>query len=301
MAGFFDQLAKRLLSELLAPLGSIQTEHEVTTTVQKIDLWFEPDIERLSTHTAERARLGPLAPMVDRPCLIEAFHNPPGEEDVRACIRKQHNLANVRAREAPVGHKPAFPALWLISAGRPVNIIERYRLRPMATDEGWPEGIWQRDEIDALYLVVLRDLPRTRATLPLRLMGAGKTLRDASDELARLPKGAWERELAMRAWIILHGSLPGTLQSQQLDEEAMQQIEAFNKIYDDWKRDVLSQGFASALIASYEARFGLVPTALRLTLMSIRDTDALQNLVALYTTGEREAIEAATREAASEH
>ncbi|MCU0689872.1 MAG: hypothetical protein MUF54_00585 [Polyangiaceae bacterium] len=43
-----------------------------------------------------------------------------------------------------------------------------------------------------LRLVVISALPRTRHTLLLRMLGAGRTFRDALDELQRLPADAGE-------------------------------------------------------------------------------------------------------------
>ena len=48
-----------------------------------------------------------------------------------------------------------------------------------------------------MYVVVIRELPRHRNTLLLRLMGRRKTLRDALDDLQSMPEEAFERRLAM--------------------------------------------------------------------------------------------------------
>jgi hypothetical protein len=45
--------------------------------------------------------------------------------------------------------------------------------------------------------VVLRELPRGRETLILRLMGAAAVLNEALVELERLPADAWERAVAI--------------------------------------------------------------------------------------------------------
>ncbi|WP_437505443.1 hypothetical protein [Sorangium sp. So ce1099] len=47
-----------------------------------------------------------------------------------------------------------------------------------------------------MRVVVLAELPRTRATLLLRLLGSGRLLREALADLAALPDDAWEKSIA---------------------------------------------------------------------------------------------------------
>ena len=97
----FDQFAKSLLEKLLCPVGTVRSQYEVRSTAQAVDLWFEPAPDR----AAERARLGPLARVSEETCMLEPFHNPPGLSEVRACIRKQYNLAHFQALEARAAQK----------------------------------------------------------------------------------------------------------------------------------------------------------------------------------------------------
>src|SRR6185436_8533079 len=82
---------------------------------------------------------------------------------------------------------------WLVSTGRPESVVEAYGLLPL---DGFPEGVLGRRAADALGVVVLRDLPRDRDTLLLRLMGAGEVLEAAIADLMALPEGARERDVA---------------------------------------------------------------------------------------------------------
>src|SRR5262245_62842867 len=63
-------------------------------------------------------------------------------------------------------------------------------------DTAWPSGVyrWFPPGV-AARLVVVSELPVTRATLVLRILGAGPVLRAAIAELVALPKEAPERAI----------------------------------------------------------------------------------------------------------
>jgi hypothetical protein len=116
MRNRFDQLAKNILRDALQLLGTVETQAEVFSAPQAIDVWCVPDPAR----RAAGADLGMLAQIAPEPCL---------------------------------------------------------------------------------YLMVLSELPRTRETLLLRLLGAGRNLRAAIADLLALPEGTWERTIA-QPWLI---------------------------------------------------------------------------------------------------
>lgn len=61
----------------------------------------------------------------------------------------------------------------------------------MGNDRRWLSRRGQSPSV----LVVLRDLPATRETLALRLLGTGPTFRQAVKDLRALPAESWEAEL----------------------------------------------------------------------------------------------------------
>ena len=83
--------------------------------------------------------------------------------------------------------------MWLITTGRPHEVIDGYGL---TRAEGWPPGVWIRPWLDAMAIVVLSELPRERDTLLLRLLGRGWVLEQAIADLRALPEDAEEREVA---------------------------------------------------------------------------------------------------------
>ncbi|WP_428261659.1 hypothetical protein [Haliangium sp.] len=121
--------------------------------------------------------------------MLEFFHEAPSVEDVRECVRKQHQLSAWRTRTARAKNqaKPPMPRLWILAAGTPEQVLEDYAFQRM---DDWPAGCWAAAKALALHVVALRELPEVRATLTLRLFGAGPTFVRAVRELAALPEDA---------------------------------------------------------------------------------------------------------------
>jgi hypothetical protein len=89
---------------------------------------------------------------------------------------------------------PPIPTQWVISSGRPERGIEGLWLRPI---DGWPSGFYEGPPLLWTRLVVVSELPVTRDTLLLRLLGAGRVLNQAIAELKALQAEAPERTLAL--------------------------------------------------------------------------------------------------------
>lgn len=195
MRNLFDQLAKALLDRTLDPMGRLERQYEIRGEVQAVDAWFLPS-PALSAALAGHGLLGRMA---SQATMFEAFHKPPCVDDLRGCVHKQLAVHLQLRREARAvrrhrAERPPFPRLWVISAGVPRTVIRAYGFKRMF---GWPTGFWQRKRVDALGLVVVSELPCTRDTLMLRLMGNGEVLKQAFVEVHRLPADTWEHQAAI--------------------------------------------------------------------------------------------------------
>ncbi|HWN71718.1 MAG TPA: hypothetical protein VNM90_28970 [Haliangium sp.] len=298
----FDQLAKGILSTALVTAGQVSKQEEIVAEVQAADVWFVPLPER----TAERARLGLLGRMAETPCLLEPFHATPGGDAVLDCLRKQltlrHNLLR-DARKQTRQESPATqrqdsvgsPRLWILSSGRPQSVIEDLAFTPLDGSS----GIWQAPRLLATFLVVLRDLPATRETLPLRLLGAGPTFRQAVKELRALPAEDWEAELLIPELLAFSPQI-----FQDFEEDPVSNTE-IRDIFAEWDRRVRQksrnegleegreQGYRRSILDLYEVRFRTIPDVLRAALEATEDEDTLRRWVVLAGTGTAEEIAAA--------
>ena len=317
----FDQLAKRILCAVYTRAGLVESQREVAADAQQIDTWFKLD----PALSGELQRIGLLGRMIDGPStLFEAFHEAPGVDDYRGCVCKQLvtdrlDVLEARRQKKP---RPLFPRLWLLAAGRPEKVIHGYGLVP---NPSYPSAFLEGQEEERLGLVVLRELPRTRETLVLRLMGAGEVLREALVELGRLPEDAWERQVAMPPLLALRFEIlqdPRDAEERELLMNTMELVEQWQRqieqkglekgvkkgLEQGVKRGLkkglekgleqglekgLEKGVKKALVKLYRARFGALPSAIKAALESMHDTETLDRWVGLFALKPAEEIAAA--------
>ena len=257
-----DQFAKNLLRDTLSLACAAETEVEVLAATQKIDVYIVPDPAR----AAERAQLGLLGELSAEASLFEPFHDTPSLHKVRRCINKQHTWHHELERRArpAAGSPPAdtdlaesaqelvpFPALVVISPGRPKTVLEAYGCRPVRP--GVYHAVWGL----ALCVVVLAELPRTRETLLLRMLGTERLLREALADLAALPDDAWEKTIATP--LLVHFQLANKHATNE-DNDMSAEIQAW---FEDYQRklrnEARSEGERSLLLRQLRVRFGELP------------------------------------------
>jgi hypothetical protein len=240
----FDQIAKQIAREALAPSGITVVHDEVTPEIQHADLRHEPD----PTRGAERERLGLLGRIAAVLCLVEVYGHAPGADEFRACLAKQIAFWRRRARKArsdndkrrASGVAPeAFvePFLWIITAGAPTSIVTKLELKA-APD--WPRGVYFfGGDILRVGLVVASELPRDRATLLVRLMAAGPLLDRAIEDLIALPPDAHERAVAEQILLSLQHAL-GQKADRTPEEEEF--IVAMHKSWEESRIEAETEG-----------------------------------------------------------
>jgi hypothetical protein len=147
-----------------------------------------------------------LGELTAEPSQIEPFSSTPNLPPIRRVICKQltwhHELerraevvaraaARAAARDAPEGPEQPeenetaadvpqvvpFPWLIVISQGRPDTVIEMYGCNQVRG------GVYEAVPGLQMRVVVLAELPRTRETLLLRLLGSGGLLKEALVDL----------------------------------------------------------------------------------------------------------------------
>jgi len=271
-----DQFAKNILRDALSRACTSESEVEVLAAKQKIDVYSVPDPAR----AAEHAQLGLLGELSAEPSLFEPFHGTPTLAKVRRCINKQHTWHHELSRRAHAAAgaatgdadveesaQPAvaFPALVVISPGRPETMLDAYGCQ--AVRPGVYHAVWGL----VLRVVVLAELPRTRETLLLRLLGAGRLLREALADLMALPGDAWEKTLTTP--LLVHfrlGNEHGTNQEDDMSAEIRAWFEAYEKnlrteASTEGRKEGVKEGVKKGerilLLRQLHARFGELPEA----------------------------------------
>jgi hypothetical protein len=274
----FDKLAKQLGQEALGPCGLTVANAEISVETQYADLRHEPDPAR----TAERDRLGLLGRLAAEPCLIEVYSQAPSAEELRACLAKHLASWQQRARKArtengkrkeqglpPVAFVDSF--LWIITAGVPVTLMAQLKLK-RAT--GWPAGVYLfGDQALRVGFVVASKLRRVTSTLLVRIMAAGPLLAPAVREVAKLPRDAYERTVAMPILLSFQHAL-GQAPSENRDEQEF--IMAMYKSWDDARIEGATETQAKAVLSVLRVRGIAVPDTARERILAERDLARLE-------------------------
>lgn len=279
-----DQFSKNLLREIMSRFGTPETEVEVVAATQKIDVYCVPD----PALAGQRAETGVLGELCAEPGLFETFSSTPTLAVFRRCANKQltwHHELERRARGATGGAgegaeptpAPPFPVLVVISQGRPESVLQGYRFEAVGA------GVYGAAPALSYRLLVLSELPRTRETLMLRLLGANRILREALADLAALPPEAWEHGVANP--LLLHFRIE---ELRRPDEEADDMATEFRQWYEGYLRDQKHlidvtrqegrqegqrEGERALLKRQLRSRFGDVPAAVSARIETADDTD----------------------------
>jgi hypothetical protein len=155
-----------------------------------------------------------------------------------------------------------FPRLVIIGPGRPETVLEGYGFTAVSP------GVYYAVRDLMMCVVVLAELPRTRATLLLRLLSRGRQFLEALADLAALPEDAWEKSVA--APLLIHFQLTTDEQATSAEDEVSAEIQAWFKEYQRQQREETERSF---LLRQLRARFGDVPAAAIARIEAARSTD----------------------------
>ncbi|MFM7355185.1 MAG: hypothetical protein ACKO1G_19685, partial [Microcystis aeruginosa] len=181
-----DQFAKEYLEELLTPLGTIRKSKKVKSEVQEIDVWFEP------TNSPSRTErpLGLLGKMAVTSCVFEPFRNPPSEAEIRSCISKLYAVHNDLLRKGKRSNQTLteaeLPILWILTPTFSARMIQGFKAE--SDESNWGKGIYFLGNFLKTAVVAIHQLPVNEDTLWLRVLGKGRTQKQAVEELVHLPE-----------------------------------------------------------------------------------------------------------------
>ena len=231
----FDVQAKEALAALLADVGTVERGLEASAPAQRFDLYFRPDPE----HRAERHARGLLGEMTDAESGLEVFYNTPSALQTRDCVRKLWTLERalvLEARSQGRTVREGRTRVWVLTTGKPRRALKAFRARP---SKHWPKGVYTTARVIGLGVVVLRELPRTRETLALRILAKGATRAQACEELVHVEPDAWERRLIE---ILVRWRTEIPLDPALWTEEEKDFMTTTSTAFDELKASLLKEG-----------------------------------------------------------
>lgn len=203
-----DFLAKHVLEHMLDARGSAVFEEQVgLTDPQSIDVCFTPD----PALPAEPRP--PCCELLDRmspgQTLFEPFKDVPDADQVRACLRKlltYHHGQGLRRGSQPQGlpgsaqtpeprRSVLLAPMWLLLPRRSPSLFAEFGASPMAD---WPAGYYSLAPGLRMRFVAIGELPRTRASLPLRILGRKPQRLAALEDCGALAEADPDRPIMLR-------------------------------------------------------------------------------------------------------
>lgn len=225
-------------------------------------------------------------------CLLEVLGHAPDGAEVRACLGKyiafwqqRSALTKAKTKQGRAASSDE-PFLWILTAGRPTGVLKAQGVRRLGS---WPRGVYSFGSgLLHVGVVVASELPRTRATLLVRLMAGGPLLPRAVAELAALPEDAHERAVAEQILLQLRYALERKLVRTPEEQKF---IVAIVSTWADAKREGRQEG--QLLHARAALRRVLAVRKLRASAADKARIDACSDLATLDQWHER-ALGAAT-------
>ena len=240
----FDRLGKEMVRDAVEGRCTVESDAEVPASTRRVDLWITPREEC----SCAPDPFGLLGRITSTPVTLEFFHNPPSGEELHLCLLKYGEFRRFLARKKTL---PPIPTQWVISAGRPDMGIIGLGFHPVA---GALQGIYESPPLHYTRLVVVSELPGTRDTLLVRLLGAGAVLKNAIAELEALPEDAPERRLALPILLRLRLAVPSDPARQTSDDQEF--LMNTQDIVENFRRETIQETERKVLLRLLRRRFG---------------------------------------------
>lgn len=250
-----DQFSKDYLEEILSPYGKVTAPFPVSPEAKEIDLCFIPG-NMEGVKMKDLGLLGRLALAGEYPSLFEPFRNQVGVNEICACVNKlldkrQEELrASNRKQGTPVTEEQ-LPKMWILSPTASAKVLSRFK----ATVD-YPEelpGVYFLPEGLRTAVVVIHQLPRTRETLWLRLLGRDKVQEEAISELEGLEASNPFRSVTLNLLYNLQKHLELREDRDTSDRELIMRL---TPLYEQEREQTFRQGQRLMLENLLRARFG---------------------------------------------
>ena len=194
-------------------------------------------------------------------------------------LERRGRAASAKAKtrgERAAPPRLALPWLVVISPGRPETVIQRYGCVPLRP------GLYEAVAGLRMRVVVLAELPRTRDTLILRMLGAGRLFEEALADLVALPVDAWEASIV--GPLVIHFRLasrgkPG-MEEDDVSANVRAWVENFKRtLHEEGRDEGRTEEAARCLLAVLRGRSIAVPDAARERILAERDSARLERWI----------------------
>lgn len=216
----------------------------MASEVREIDVYFTP-----GTAIPEYSEtLGLLGKMASTTAIFEPFRNPASVNEICTCLGK---LLDVRGelerqfrRENTRYDDDRLPRLWILMPTASKAVVDSFNAIP--DTENWVPGIYFLGASLRTAIVAIHQLPETRETLWLRILGKGGVQQRAIAELTALAVDDPLRIIALELLYRLQSNLVTEIQ-QELEPEERELIMAIAPLFQEQLEAAQQQGLEEGL------------------------------------------------------
>ena len=174
-----DNFIKDYIPELIGEYGQATPGVNLAVEVKEIDILFIPN------QPVPIDVLGLLGELVAKTCILEVYRNSVTSQQIKTCLGKLFEVQNSQIKEGQK-NKQTLPEseltrLWILTPTLSENILKSFSV------EREKAGVYRLPEALQTGIVVIHQLPITKETLWLRILGKGNTQEKAIRELQALP------------------------------------------------------------------------------------------------------------------
>ncbi len=248
-----DVLRKHILREALEPIAIVELEKAIALLdEQRADGYCELKHDRPPDEALPH--LGLLRRMVERgrQCFIEQYSKTTSLDEAEDALYKvttfyqglkKAALKKAGRNKAAKRTRVPKPELWLVSPGRPTQVLEDYHGLP-APD--WPPGVHRCAKGTALWVIVLSELPKTAETRALRMFGKPAMQLEVLRELNALAPSDPHNE----AWVDILADVRYLI--EQVPDLSPEEQRIMTELRQRWEREKAE--LRTAAMAEGEAR-----------------------------------------------
>jgi len=248
----YDSFAHQYFKELLASLGQRQVPQEAAWRASNLDFWFTPYSPELARSAKD---LGLLKRWADTPFLLAPFYQAVTQTEIRIYLSRLLNVQVEFERMAPQDNPPIqekdLPRLWIISPTVSQYLLAGFRARLDA--ENWLDGIYFLGDYLRTAVVVIDQLPHSKETLWLRILGNGTVQEQAIEELIALPEANRLRSNVIK---LLTNWRLNLEMSKDLSESERELIRNLEPAFLEWRQEQVRQGLHFVIENLLRFRFG---------------------------------------------
>ncbi len=278
MPKLHDLLCKHLLREALDPISTVELEKQVAPLdAQRIDVYCELRPELPPPDSLPHLGIVRRMAEAERRCMIEPFSSTPSVDSVDDNLRKKFNLHH-GLKKAAKGASIPKPVLWVVSPGRPEEVLHGYVGTPAA---GWPSGFYRCAPELVTWIVVLAEVPKTAETLLLRLLGPATMQLEALRELDALPLSETQRQ----PWIDILADVRYLLnEAPDLTPEEQTVMTELRQRWEREKAELRAESKAEAILTVLATRGFKVSDSVRQRVLGCKDPSTLERWLARAVT-----------------